>query len=84
MEARNTIGYVDQPDRVGAIREDEVRQALRAFIEESGIQYKRLAANIGCDQALIHRAVSGKIRMTLGMFLDICAAMAVNPARFLQ
>ena len=58
--------------------------ALKEFIDTNGIQYSRIAANVGCDQALIHRALTGKIRMTLEMYLDICAAMAVNPARFLQ
>jgi transcriptional regulator with XRE-family HTH domain len=67
-----------------APRNQALRQRLRAAREEHGVTQQELAKQLGVPQSFVSKYETGERRLDVIEFSDVCAALEVDAAEFLQ
>ena len=62
----------------------KIHECVRDYISEAGISQKLIAQNANMSEGKLSLVLSGKRKMTVNDYLDICKAIAVPPTKFLQ
>lgn len=61
-----------------------VRKRIKDYINKYGISQRELADGVGMSPGSISMLLNGKLNMKVDRYLDICAYLGVDPAKFMR
>lgn len=59
-----------------------IYQRVRKYMDTRDVSRKVVAMNMGITESKLSLMLSGKRRLTVEEYVDLCKAIAVNPAMF--